>query len=442
MRNATPTISDVRPRAAPQGRRATADPASVSVKRLLIIAFQFPPFALGSGYQRSLRFVQHLPRFGWEALVLSAHPRAFEVVDDDLIEEVPRGTVVERAFALDTARHLAIGGVYPERFARPDRNVSWYPGAVMLGRRMLRKHRPHAILSTYPIATAHMIGRTLARMSGLPWVADFRDPMAQEGYPADPRTWASFKRIEEGVFDLASACTFTTPSAAQMYRERYPETSARIEVIENGYDEETFASVAPADVAAGPLNRDATTLLHSGIVYPEERDPTQLFAALAMLRSRGIDGRRLRVRFRAPEHDELLRDLARRYEVESMVDVMPRVRYQEAVVEMLRADGLLVLQAANCNAQIPAKLYEYLRAGRPILALTDPAGDTAAVMCKNGVNAIARLDNAAAIADLLARFVAGDRSGMVASSSAVSLASRSARADELAKLLDSLAAAG
>ena len=82
------------------------------MKRVLMIAYHFPPLAGSSGIQRTLRFVQHLPKFGWEPLVLSADPRAYERTSNDLMSEVPDGIVVRRVFALDTARHLSIAGRY------------------------------------------------------------------------------------------------------------------------------------------------------------------------------------------------------------------------------------------------------------------------------------------------------------------------------------------
>jgi glycosyltransferase involved in cell wall biosynthesis len=408
------------------------------VKRLLAIAYHFPPLAGSSGIQRTLRFVQQLPQFGWEALVLTCHPRAYEQVKADLLNDIPEGTVVERAFACDTARHLSIRGRYPQWLARPDRWVSWWPSAVITGRRMLRNYKPHAIFSTYPIATAHLIGNSLARVSQLPWVADFRDPMAQEGYPPDPRTWTSFKRVEDSVFGRAAACTFTTEGAANMYRRRYPGSAARIEIIENGYDEAAFAGVLAREECSLPLNAGAKTILHSGIVYPQERDPTQLIAALALLKARDIDGTRLRVRFRAALHDDLLRMLVARHGVPDMVEILPHLPYRDALREMLRADGLLVMQAANCNDQVPAKLYEYLRARRPVLAATDPGGDTARVLRAAGVDAIASLENAEGIATLLERFVRDDRWGMLADERAIAGASRLHRTEQLAALLDQL----
>ncbi len=244
------------------------------MKRVLMIAYHFPPLAGSSGIQRTLRFVQHLPAFGWEPIVLTAHPRAYDQTSADLVGEVPPGVHVERAFAVDAARHLAIGGRYPSFLARPDRWMTWRFGAVPAGMRLIRKYRPQAIWSTYPIATAHVIGDILRRRSALPWIADFRDPMAQDGYPEDPRIWRSFKAIEETAVRRARFSVFTTPGAAREYKRRYPDAAQRIVVIENGFDEESFAGLAAAGDAYEPLNAGAVTVLHSGIVYPSERDPT------------------------------------------------------------------------------------------------------------------------------------------------------------------------
>ncbi len=105
---------------------------------------------------------------------------------------------------------------------------------------------------------------------------------------------------------------------------------------------------------------------------------------------------------------------------------------------MLTAGGLLVLQATNCNHQIPAKLYEYLRARRPILALTDPAGDTAATLRAAGIDTIAPLDSKDAIIAGLSRFLelAAAQRAPIASEQAVRTYSRNARAQQLAGLLD------
>jgi len=412
------------------------------MKRVLMIAYHFPPLAGSSGIQRTLRFVQHLPSFGWEPLVISADPRAYERSSDDLLAEIPPGTVVERAFALDTARHLAFGGRYMGWMARPDRWISWRFAAVRAGMRMIKKYRPDAIWSTYPIPTAHLIGAELHRRTGVPWLADFRDPMAQEGYPADPQTWQAFKRIEVEAVRNARFSIFTTPGAARTYRERYPEAEGRIVLLENGYDEESFSDMPTNGQEPTPLNPGAITLLHSGIVYPAERDPTALIVALRQLKTNGliIPGQ-LKIRFRAAVHDELLRQLAKIHGVEDLIECLPPVPYREAISEMLRADGLLVMQASNCNEQIPAKIYEYLRANRPILALTDRSGDTAATLAAAGVKAVASLDSAQEIADLLVRFVKTDQPSafQVLDAEVVRQASRRERTAQLVTLLNAAA---
>lgn len=279
--------------------------------------------------------------------------------------------------------------------AQPDRWISWKYSAVREGLRMIQQYRPDAIWSTYPIATAHLIGAELCEKTNLPWIADFRDPMAQEGYPADEKTWRSFKRVEEKAVKLAKLCLFTTPSAARMYRERYPQQADRMRVLENGYDEESFSSATVDSDTPNPLNPGCLTFLHSGIVYPEERNPRQLFIALAKLKDQKIIKKGdIKIRFRAAVHEELLHSLVTEYDVSDFIEVCAPLPYREALAEMLRADALLVLQASSCNEQIPAKIYEYLRAHRPILALTDPMGDTANVLRCAGLHWISDLDKA------------------------------------------------
>ena len=372
------------------------------MKRLLMIAFQFPPMTGTSGVQRTLRFARDLPLFGWQPLVLTANPRAYERVSDDLMGELAADTVVERAFAIDAARQLAVRGRYLALAARPDRWMSWWVGAVARGMAMARKYRPQAIWSTYPIATAHRIGHTLQRLSGLPWIADFRDPMAEDGYPEDPKVWRSYKAIEEATLARATRSVFVTPGAARMYRERYRDSAERIRVIENGYDEESFEGLT----AAGPLTPGKITLLHSGVVYPSERNPTHFFQALRRMLDAGtIRASELTVRLRAPGHEAFLGKLLDEHGINGLVELAPPITYREALCEMMQADGLLVMQARSANQQVPAKLYEYLRCGRPIIGLTDPAGETAELLRNAGLDYIARLDSPDDIASMLHRFL-------------------------------------
>jgi glycosyltransferase involved in cell wall biosynthesis len=412
------------------------------VKRVLMVAYHFPPLRGSSGIQRTLKFAQYLPQQGWQPLVLSAHPRAYANQGPDQMGDIPAGTVVKRAWALDSARHLAWRGRYVGWTALPDRFATWCLGAVPAGLALVRRYRPQVIWTTFPIASATLIGLLLHKLTGLPWIADFRDPMTDVGYPENPRVWRVWRWIERQAVQRAALVVCTTPGAIVTYRTRYPDIPAgRFVVVENGYDEENFRDAGAAGEAAPRAPGQPFTLVHSGIIYPSERDPVPLFSALAELKAEGaIDAGRLHIRLRATAHDEYVGGLLAQYGITDLVSLAPHIAYRDALAEMLTADGLLVLQASNCNHQIPAKLYEYLRASRPILALTDAVGDTAAALRAAGVDTIAPLDDKEGIKRGLLRFLALASAGRapLPAAAAIAGASRRARTAQLAQLLDSL----
>jgi glycosyltransferase involved in cell wall biosynthesis len=412
------------------------------LKRVLMVAYHFPPMNVSSGIQRTLRFAQYLPEFNWEPLVLTAHPRAYPDVSAASLAEVPPDLHVRRAFALDTAKHLSLRGAYPQWLALPDRWWSWWIGAVPAGLRLIRKLKPTALWSTYPIASAHLIAHTLHRITRIPWVADFRDPMVEPGYPSNPLERAAYDRIERMTLKHCQRAVFASPGARRLCAARHANVpQSRLTIIENGYDELAFTAAEHAlgqrRSSDGPL-----VLVHSGIVYPSERDPRPFFAAVSELCRKGTIGNgTLKVVLRATGNDDYLRELIAHYGIDAVVTLEPSLPYRAALAEMMAADGLLVLQAANCNNQVPAKLYEYLRARRPILALTDPSGDTAAVLRSAGIDTIARLDSEEEISRLLVRFLELLRLRLapVAQEAAIAAASRKSRTMELASVLDSAA---
>lgn len=381
----------------------------MAARTVLLIAFQFPPMRGSSAIQRTLRFAQHLPKFGWTPVVLTATPGAYEQVSAGADRDTG-AIAVHRARALDAARHLSFFGRYPGRLAIPDRWMTWQYTAVPAALRLIREQRIDVVWTTFPIATAHTIGLEVERRSGLPWVAEFRDPMWQGDYPPDPRVNRAWKQLEAKVFERARRVVVTTPGAARDYRLRFPEFGdADIHVIENGFDEEAFANAESRTSLQPSTNRPPgrrLTLLHSGVIYPSERDPTCLFDAIALLKvHRDPVASRLELKLRATGNDELFRRMIDARQIGDIVHLEPAVDYVSALEEMLTVDGLLILQAANCNAQVPAKIYEYFRAGRPIVALTDAAGDTAEALRRAGAGLIAPLDSVKGIAAALADFV-------------------------------------
>lgn len=419
----------------------------MSDKRVLMIAFHYPPCTGSSGVLRALNFSRDLPDFGWSPIVLTTTPGAYPAVSDEQGARIPKGASVERAWAIDAGRRLAIRGRYLRLLTLPDRWVSWWPTGVAKGLALIRKYRPAAIWSTYPIATAHLIALALHRVSGVPWVADFRDPMTDkdpvtgEEFPSEPAVRRANRWVERATLEKCVGAVFTTRGAADMCLRQHPFVpERRLHVIPNGYDEEGFRD-AEARLVRRPRAPGPIVLLHSGVLYPDFRNPRVFFEVLADLRRSGAIGpSNLRVILRASGSESVYHPYLRELGIEDIVTLDEAVSYAEALSEMLSVDGLLVFQASNCNWQVPAKIYEYIRARRPILALTDPDGDTALVLKNEGIDTIGMLssreDTTRALVDFLARIRAG--TAPIATDHGIARHSRYNHAGEVAQLLDAV----
>jgi glycosyltransferase involved in cell wall biosynthesis len=355
-------------------------------KSVLMVAYHYPPIFGSSGYLRTLKFSRYLPELGWRPLILTASERAYREVRREQLREIPEEVIVERAFALDTMRHLAIGGKYLRAMALPDPWVTWLLGALPAGLRLIRKHRPAVIWSTYPIATAHLIGLLLHKITRIPLVVDYRDPMTETEFPRDPHMRRAFHWIDRKVVRSATRFVFTAESARRMYHDFYPALRpSQCVVIPNGYDEDDFRQlrwpVRNGGVRSGPVR-----LLHSGTIYPDVRDPTAFFRALGRLNAEGLlTAKTLRIDLRACGPSELeFKAMVDQLRIHDIVKFLPPLPYRESLEEGAAADALLLLQAAVSDMQIPAKAYEYLRLGQPILALTTTRGDTAGVLREVG----------------------------------------------------------
>jgi len=366
-------------------------------KSVLYIAFHYPPIQMSSGVHRSLVFSRYLAAQQMDVTVLTVDPRAYSSVN--LQQQTPTGVNVKRCFALDTARHLTFKGRYLGLLAQPDRWISWLPAALWQGYRALRGKPDAVIISTYPIATAHIIGYLLHRLTNKPWLVDLRDPMLQDNYPADPRRKQIFAWIEQKIVRHAKVAILTSPGAVALYQARYPDVPASFwQYIPNGYDEAVFT-----DLPSWPAEPDKRfKLLHSGTVYPQERDPTALFDAVAALKQHSPAlAARLRLVLRASGHDELYLTQLQTRGIEDIIELAPAIDYRSAASEMLNADALLLLQAADCNYQTPAKAYEYIRSRKPVLVLAPAESDSWQLMQQTGIAVRADLDDVAAITSAL-----------------------------------------
>jgi len=347
------------------------------VNDVLMIAYHYPPEGSSSGVLRTLKFSKYLPTFGWRAHVLTLKEECYLRKDEELARDIPSNAVVHRTAALDP--RLC--------FSLPDRFAGWVPIGVLHGKRLSRRERIDAIFSTSPFPSAHLIALLLKRSLKRPWVADFRDPWVEDG--AWPRPGSLRYRIEsfleKRVLWAADWITVTTDGLKEHLLRRCPEISAeKIVVIENGFDEEDFRDVEKK------YEPEACRLiiLHAGMVTPEYRDPFPLLEALAnLVRAGKIARGAVTVRFlgggRYPESAGFtarVEDLGLR----DCVDVQTRVSYRQCLASLCQADALLLLQDSDDTRHlVPAKAYEYLRAARPILALTTQ-GATAELIRRSG----------------------------------------------------------
>lgn len=420
-------------------------------KRVLLVAFHYPPCRGSSGLQRTLSFSRYLPALGWMPVVVSADPRAYSTTGNDQMMDIPSSVIVRRAFALDTAKHLSFRGRYLSWMALPDQWVSWLFWAVPTALQLIREQKPSVIWSTYPISTAHLIGYFLHRLTGLPWVADFRDPMTEidsvmkKRFPEDIKLFRVRSWIERLAVRHCARAVVVTNGALKLYRLRYPKIpSERWALIPNGYDEEMFTSVSVSEPTSVVPQKQQITLLHSGVLYPTpDRDPRPFFRAVARLKKDGdVSARTLKIILRASGSEHLYREAAIAHGIEDLVSLDPPISYRAALSEMLGVDGLLIFQGYDSNPAVPAKLYEYIRARRPIFAMVDSQGDTAAILREAGVGTIVPLDSEERIAAGLTTFLERIRNGTepVAKDKHITLHSRESHTKELAALFDSVAA--
>jgi glycosyltransferase involved in cell wall biosynthesis len=432
--------------------------------KLLLVSHHFPPMG-GAGVQRALKFVRYLPDFGVTPVVLAGEDAGY-LQDPSLLVELPAGlrvlrvphrTALQRMLALRpraTAATAPTGQASTRHAARhaardallgawatlqwPDERGGWARAAWAPARQLLKDEGIELVMSTAPPVAAHALARRLAREAGLPWVADWRDLWADNpGNPAPAWRRALERRTEARWLRDAAGVIAVTPA----WQRRYAALlGGRCPVawIPNGYDEADFSGLPAAPVAAD----GALRLVHVGSFYGP-RDPAPMLDALdRVLRARPPGGRRLKLR--------LVGAIGQRFESAlaafdarhpGTVERCPYVPHAQALADMVAADALLLVvgagdgrQAAVVAGTLPGKLFEYLRADRPVLLLGDPAGDAAALLRQHGRGWIADETRPEDMARALAALVDGARPD-TAPTARVDRFERRALAGELAVFL-------
>ena len=386
--SAIPAVEHAVPLAAPHHRR-----------RVLMVAFHYPP-AHAPGALRTLKFTKWLGEHGWTPSVLTAPPARAGSRDDALLEQVPATLHVHRAGCFDAKATFAIHGKYPGFLEIPDRYLSWLPPAVWKGVRIVRAERITALFSTSPIPTAHLIAGIIHRITGVPWVAELRDPWSAAPNPGRARQ-AIARQLERTVVRRAGGIVTTTALlASQLATLHGAVVRRKINVIPNGYDEDDFA-----DLGACPPTEPSFRLIHAGHLYDNARRPTALLQALrACLDAETLpsgttldfigDGERNASSVVAREVEHL--------RLTGTVRFGARIGYRAALAAMMSSSALVLLQGGSATfTQVPAKAFEYLRSGRPVLVLAPAGSSTDEVVRRFPAVWRADMDDVAAIAAAL-----------------------------------------
>lgn len=400
-----------------------------ALRNVLFITYYYPPSG-GPGVQRGLKFTRYLPAQGWRPLVLTVpDDAAFPARDESLTAEVPPEAVVYRSpiwefydlYRRFTGRSASGGAVdidtvqregesLRERWVRairgsifiPDGRVGWMPGGMRVGRRIAREEQPEAIFATGPPFTAHWLGARLARELEVPLVLDFRDPWTRANfYPRRP-TWARRvdERLERDCLRESDRIVTVNEQIRDELRESAPEMPAdRFVVIPNGFDPADFAGLKRT-----PAPR--WTIAHVGSIFASRVPYTFLRVLEDWLEREPARIDQIRLRLVGRVCPEML-DRVSHEPLSRVVVHDGYLSHRESVQAMIDADLLLLLtnEETHDPGMITGKLFEYLGAGRPILALTLP-GEASRILEETNAGYAVPPKDAAAISDVLQTILA------------------------------------
>ncbi len=288
----------------------------------------------------------------------------------------------------------------------PDPELAWWLSAAPAGAALVREHDLDVILSSAPPFTSHLVAAEVARRTGVPFVVDFRDPWSRAPWALEWRNqgWTGWvhRRLERFTIRRAARVVLNTKPMQEDFVAHYPpEIAAKFVTIPNGFDTDAL------DRGVRPVTRtapqDTLVLCHTGNLY-QARDPRPLLRALATVLTDGsmpADAIRLQLVGGAGGEFDTAGEVAR-LGLTHAVEFVPPVSHGESLGYLRAANILLVVQP-DTAVQVPVKLYEYLWARKPILALASP-GAVADLIQEGRVGTVVTADDERAIAEALRAF--------------------------------------
>lgn len=384
------------------------------MKRVLIISYYWPPTG-GSGVQRWVKFAKYLPSEGWQPVIYTPENPEQIAVDTSLEAEIPKEVEViktritepyelYRKFLRKSGHDREAVEVNPVNaqnksflqkaamwirgnFFRPDPRCLWISPSVRFLKKYLEEHPVDLIVSTGPPQSMHMIGRKLALETGLPWIADFRDPWTKIFYfkhlQMTKATERWHHRMEKKVLDDASAVVAVSPLVQQEFQMM---TQTSVELITNGFDECDF-NADMYEQASGGKESDFI-ITHTGL-FAADGNPTVLWEVLAEKCRKDENFRKqLKIKLVGKTDEQIIQSLHESGLNGNIIDM----GYQPhaIAVEEQRKASLLILplrKEPEYKAVLPGKLFEYLASWRPVLGIgqTDGAMSMILNMTKTGI---------------------------------------------------------
>ena len=420
-------------------------PGSTS-KRVLVIAYDFPPRRT-SGVYRATHLTKYLNELGWRPTVLTVAARPGDLEDRTLLCDFPAQIPVERAGDLNISGWenkaavgiRAAGGLQShyqdahqpvwDRWVRaaghfvrstfyfPDDTVGWVPQALAKAIELHLRHRFDLIYTTSPPRSAPVVGLLLKTVLGIPWVAEFRDPW----YPPS-RPWRRRfeRRLLLRILKKADRVVVISKGHAEKLETEFGVPAGKAVVVSNGFEESDFASARASRVQDGNLPAQAGKcdflspahfhLSHFGTVYPGFSG--RFFDALREVLEECPDWKnQIRVNV-IGFPDDTVRQVVADGGLGGTVRIFDFVKHDVAIEAMRSSDVLLVFLGGREIARLSGvgKIYDYLRVGRPVLAVAYEGG-TAELVREGQAGWVVNPDDTAAIKAVLRTIVQNGRSG-------------------------------
>ncbi len=376
---------------------AISRPGQQARSRILIVSYLFPP-AGGIGVQRALSLARYLPDSGFEVHVLRAGNAAAPVFDPALCERIPESVRIYNAFTPEAPfwlRHTVC-----RRVLSPEPEVLWYPFALRAASRVVRRLGIDTVMVTAPPFSAFLVGNALKRrFPYLRYVADFRDEwisfyLKDFEYQSGDHARRRATEIERETVTSADLVVAVAATSLEKIRGRYPEQpESKFLCISNGFDPEAFAGFHPRANAKAKL-----VITHVGTAYKTSSPQFYLDA---------VDGlpeqwrNRIETRFIGRITDAEQQQFKNRKSDIKLLGFMPQ---SEALRAMEDTDCLLVTMTNDIS--LPGKLYEYLAARKPIIALSPQGSEVDRFIQETGAGWCVDYQDRERIQSLLTRLCA------------------------------------